>query len=271
MAAGRDPARPMGGRWYSRRLIQLAEDATERRKVPAARRLYQQHRVYSMLVRDATARATVQGSQLDPFGIRLARVPADATDVLALLAGSAAVDEVAAVPRGTLGKALGGLVLPESMSDITVDCSCPDHSGACTHALALIYELCAAADADPGVILDFAGVSLATLLARLTADPRRSAARPGAAVDPGDVDPEAVDPGAVAAGAVDPAVFYGEMIALPPLPAPPPVDPLTDLDSALLRTALRRTGTGAADVVEAVDELSELYGRLRRDGGGPAH
>ena len=45
-------------------------------------------------------------------------------------------------------------------------------------ALALIYELCAAADPDPAVLLEFAGVPLAALLARLTADPARTAPAP---------------------------------------------------------------------------------------------
>ena len=42
---------------------------------------------------------------------------------------------------------LGELVLPETASDVIVDCACPDDSGACVHALAVTYEFCAAADA----------------------------------------------------------------------------------------------------------------------------
>lgn len=38
---------------------------------------------------------------------------------------------------------------------------------------------------------------------------------------------------------------------------------MTLLDPSLLRAALRRTGTKAADVAEATDELAELYDRLR--------
>ncbi|MBS4101531.1 hypothetical protein KFZ73_09770, partial [Tsukamurella paurometabola] len=71
----RDTARPMGVTWFSRRLIQQREDVTERRKVQYARRLYQEHQVYSLAVVPASITATVQGSQLDPFGVALSRVP----------------------------------------------------------------------------------------------------------------------------------------------------------------------------------------------------
>jgi hypothetical protein len=151
------------------------------------------------------------------------------------------------------------LVLPESMADVDGDCTCPDDSGACQHGLALIYELCAAADPDPAVLLEFAGVPLASLLARLTADPVRSAGAPPVRAAGAD----RPSPGPIRAPVVPDAVFYGESVVLPPLPEPPPVDPMVDLDSALLRTALRRSGTAAADTGEAVDELAELYARLR--------
>lgn len=249
----RDTARPMGGTWFTRRLIQQREDVTERRKVQYARRLYQEHQVYSLAVVPASVTATVQGSQLDPFGVAFSRAPADPAVVVSLLVSQGASAELLGVTRGELGRALGELVLPEAASDVIVDCACPDDSGACVHALAVTYELCAAADADPSLVLDFAGVPLAGLLARVaSSDP--------APVPRADGAPDTWDPDAWDAGS---AAFHGDGLALPDLPEPGPVDPMTLLDPALLRLALRRTGTKPADVAEAQDELAELYDRLR--------
>lgn len=244
----------MGGTWFTRRLILQREDVTERRKVQYARRLYQEHQVYSLAVVPASVTATVQGSQLDPFGVALARVPADPAAVMSLLISQGASGELLAVTRGDLGRTLGELVLPENASDVIVDCACPDESGACVHALAVTYEFCAAADSDPSLVLDFAGVPLAGLLARVASSGTEKPGVPGPSSD-GAVEPDAWDAGA--------AAFYGDGLDLPPLPEPSPVDPMTMLDSALLRMALRRTGTKAGDVVEAQDELAELYDRLR--------
>ncbi|WP_019200326.1 hypothetical protein [Tsukamurella sp. 1534] len=252
----------MGGSWFSRRLIQQREEVTERRKVQYARRLYQEHQVYSLAVVPASVTATVQGSQLDPFAVSLSCVPGDPAAVVSLLLAQGAAAELLAVTRGELGRALGELVLPESASDVVVECACPDDSGACVHALAVTYEFCAAADTDPSLVLDFAGVALAGLLARVTAADRGEggAARtagPGRGAVNRAVEREG---GEWDAG---PAAFYGDGIALPALPEPEPVDPMTLLDPSLLRAALRRTGTKAADVAEAQDELAELYERLR--------
>lgn len=251
----KDSARPMGGQWFTRQLIQQREDVTERRKVQYARRLYQEHQVYSLAVVPASVTATVQGSQLDPFGVALSRLPGDAAAVVSLLVTQGASAELLAVTRGDLGRALGELVLPENASDVIVDCGCPDESGACVHALAVTYEFCAAADTDPSLVLDFAGVPLAGLLARVASSGSRT---PGPAVGSTDGAPP---PDAWDAGA---AAFFGEGLDLPPLPEPSPVDPLAVLDPALLRMALRRTGTKPGDVAEAQDELVELYDRLRR-------
>ncbi|TWS17619.1 hypothetical protein FK529_19615 [Tsukamurella asaccharolytica] len=251
----RDTARPMGATWFSRRLIQQREDVTERRKVQYARRLYQEHQVYSLAVVPASITATVQGSQLDPFGVGLSRVPGDPAAVVSLLVAQGATAELLGVTRGELGRTLGELVLPETASDVIVDCACPDDSGACVHALALTYEFCAAADGDPSLVLDFAGVPLAGLLARVNASEREGSAPLRSGADGARPSGEAWDAGA--------ASFYGEGYDLPPLPEPSPIDAMTLLDPALLRTALRRTGTKPADIAEATDELAELYDRLR--------
>ncbi|WP_102101400.1 hypothetical protein [Tsukamurella tyrosinosolvens] len=253
----RDTARPMGATWFGRRLIQQREEVTERRKVQYARRLYQEHQVYSLAVVPASITATVQGSQLDPFGVALSRVPGDAAAVVSLLVAQGAAAELLGVTRGELGRTLGELVLPETASDVNVDCACPDDSGACVHALAVTYEFCAAADADPSLILDFAGVPLAGLLARVSTSEREGSAP---STPEADGAREGWDPDAWDAGA---AAFYGEGYDLPPLPEPSPIDAMTLLDPALLRMALRRTGTKPADVAEAQDELAELYDRLR--------
>ncbi len=252
----RDTARPMGGTWFSRRLILQREDVTERRKVQYARRLYQEHQVFAVAVTPASVTATVQGSQLDPFPVVLSRVPAEPAVVVSLLLSQGAGGELLAVTRGDLGRVLGELVLPESASDVVVDCACPDESGACVHALAVTYELCAAADLDPSLILEFAGVPLAGLLARVSSAEREGPAPSARGTGARDAwDPEAWDAGA--------AAFFGDGLDPPPLPEPEPIDAMTLLDPALLRMALRRTGTKAADVAEASDELAELYDRLR--------
>ncbi|MGV7750418.1 hypothetical protein PJM50_29640, partial [Mycobacterium kansasii] len=92
-----------GATWFGRRLIQQREEVTERRKVQYARRLYQEHQVYSLAVVPASITATVQGSQLDPFGVALSRVPGDAAAVVSLLVAQGAAAELLGVTRGELG------------------------------------------------------------------------------------------------------------------------------------------------------------------------
>ncbi|MDF0530336.1 SWIM zinc finger family protein [Tsukamurella sp. 8F] len=244
--------RRMGGTWYTRILIRQAEDRTERRKVTYARRLYNERNVFRVAVRDAGITATVQGTQLDPFAVALQRAPGDAEVVLSLLAGRNATGEVMAVARGDLGRTLGGLVLPESASDVVVSCTCPDDSGACTHALAATYEAAAAMDTDPALVLEFAGVPLSSLVARLTTGERQGDRPPGARA------PAVPGPAEADAGG-----FYGDGYDLPSLPEPAPVDPPVLLDGAVLRTALRRSGTRSTDLVQASEELAELYARIR--------
>ena len=139
--------------------------------------------------------------------------------------------------------------MPTESADVESDCTCPDEAPRCIHALVTCYEVAAEIDRTPLTLLTVMGTDLRALLAEIDSRP---------------ADTRTSDE----AGAPDslrPDDFYGTTSTLPPLPSPSRMNPLTALDGAELRAALRATGVAPADIAETIDELGDLYDRLTAD------
>ncbi|MGZ8177847.1 SWIM zinc finger family protein [Williamsia sp. SKLECPSW1] len=227
-------------------MLAVADRPSDTRRVNKARGYFRERQVHDFRVRPGVVTALVQGSQLEPFetGLRFRTVEPDT--VVTLLRAQDATDDLLAVARGEQPSTLGAMVLPTEAADLVVECSCPDDEPHCIHVLAVAYELAARIDDSPGVALAMMGADVPTLLTRMRAGPVDGSNPP-----PTDSPPRRPSDDPFAIG------------VLPLLPEPPDFDVLTDLDSDGLTRALRASGVAALDVAEVVDELAELYARVR--------
>lgn len=231
---------------WSKGFLLAVEAPAEQRKITKARTYFRDRNVIDLVVRSGRVTGLVQGSQLDPFEVQIEAGPADPATVVSLLRARGRADELVAVTRGTQPELLGSLTIPAAPADVRTECNCPIDDDRCIHVLAVTYELAASIDKDPATLLTIVGADLPLLLAHLrdnTDDPdERQAEEPTQS----EVD------------------FYGDHRRLPGLPHPPPLDVLSELDTTALSAALRRSGSAAMDVAQAVDELAELYARITR-------
>ncbi|GAA0806341.1 SWIM zinc finger family protein [Spirilliplanes yamanashiensis] len=131
--------------------------------------------------------------------------------------------------------ALGLPLLPESIGDIAMDCTCDDPVRPCPHLAATCYALAASLDTDPFGMVAWRGRSREELLARL---------RPAAPAAPSSTPSPA---------AVDLASFWD---------APPPAAPGADAGALGVQVAI----VGLPGVVRRPDALLDELGPLVVDG-----
>ncbi|MBT0567246.1 SWIM zinc finger family protein [Williamsia sp. CHRR-6] len=244
------PPRGYGLTPWSRAVLSVVDRPSDVRRMNKARSYFRDRKVIDLRVRPGRVTALVQGSQLDPFETTLTARTVEPATVVELLRSRDATDDLVVLARGRQPVTLGELVLPTEPADIEGDCSCPDDEPRCIHVLAVTYELCAQIDARPALALTLMGADTTVLLKLL----EQSADGPGRAART----PQATG----SSTATLRSDYYGAGMPLPPLPLPPPVNVLTELDVTALGAALRASGTAPADVAEAIDELAELYDRF---------
>lgn len=219
-----------GATWWSRQLVDVLERLVDAGRLARGRSYARGGRVLSLEVVPGMVRGEVQGSQLEPFRAMFTMRKFDAYELAALR------DEVcqtpgmlAALASGTVPRELGTLLLPADAQDLDFDCSCPDFGWPCKHAAALTYLTAERLDVSPADILTLRGVDLETLISEV-----------------GESRSDLTD-------------FYGDELTLPALPRVASRAASEDLDSMLLRSALRAAGGG---VREGERELAELYRQL---------
>lgn len=265
--SSRQPTRGYGLTPWSRALVDLVEgrDKTgtptgvevETRRINSARRYFRDNHVRGLTIRSGEVKASVDGTQLDPFDVVLTFHTVDSDTVVGLLRGAGALDDLLGLARGEQPVSLGELLLPTESSDVVSACSCPDETVRCIHVLATVYEVAAEIDRSPTTVLTVMGTDLPTLLGAVE---RLSGSR-GPGTEAGEPTPAAPQPDEI----TSPADYFRIRAAALPIPKPAPMTPLTDLDPAALRHALRSSGVGPGDIAEAIDALGELYDRLTDD------
>ena len=253
---GTVPVRGYGLTPWSRAVVDVVEGRTDGagpvadgRRIVKARSYFRDRNTRRLTVGPGTVTASVWGSQLEPFTVRVSVDVVDTSALAAALRDRGAAGEMLSLNRGEQPPALGGLLIPDAAA-VTAECDCPDSADRCIHILAVAYEVAAEIDRTSTTLLTLRGTAVPDLLAALGDTPAATADGTGA--EPGSDDRLPVP-------AVD---FYGTGATAPPLPDPPSMNPLTDLDAGALRAALRASGVPAADLAEAVDELGDLYDRL---------
>ncbi|MGW6032529.1 SWIM zinc finger family protein [Gordonia terrae] len=222
------------------------ESIADSRRITKARRYFRDRHVRGLRIGAGQVTASVEGTQLEPFDVILTTRTVDTATLATLLRERGAVDELMLLTRGEQPPTLGELLVPTESADVETDCTCPDEAPRCIHALVTCYEVAAEIDRTPLTLLTVMGTDLRALLAEIDSRP---------------ADTRTSDE-AGASDSLRPDDFYGTTSTLPPLPSPSRMNPLTALDGAELRAALRATGVAPADIAETIDELGDLYDRL---------
>ncbi|MFM9376712.1 hypothetical protein [Gordonia sp. VNK21] len=245
--SGRAPVRGYGITAWGRAFVDPVEAEADHRHITGARRYFRDRHVDSLTILPGRITAAVRGSQLDPFTVTVQPRRIDPPTVVDLLRGTGRLDALLELARGEQPAALRELIAPTEPADVPSSCTCPDEAPRCIHVLATVFEVAARIDRRPTTLLHAMGTDLPELLAL---------ARGGD--DDGESDAATGEEG----GPGRPIVredWYGDRTPLPAAPVFGTVDPLTELEPAALRRALRASGVPATVIAEAVDDLAELY------------
>ncbi|MFI5268170.1 MAG: SWIM zinc finger family protein [Chloroflexota bacterium] len=242
-----------GTEWWTRQWIGALEAFGWENRLQRGRTYARTGRVVSLSVEAGLAEASVRGSQPAPYRvlIRLQAFPRSLWDsVLDLIARKARytgqllagemppdVDELFA--------ATGHSLFPQSQSELTASCSCPDDANPCKHIAAVLYVLGSRFDADPCVLFRLRGMPREVLLAEIRAR-RHVPETPGLTAQPNDAT-EPPRPIALAG-------FHGNFDDLTSqaleIDAP-------EIDPAAFALSLPRALTGDARLLEALAQMAK--------------
>ena len=232
----------IGEQWWSRRFIDVLESLGLASRLSRGRSYARSGQVLTLDIGTGHVTATVQGSRVKPYRVRLTVDPLTTrqwrvvTDVLAaravfrarLLAG-----EMPAEIERVFSDA-GTPLFPASARDLTMHCNCPDWGVPCKHVAAVCYVLAEAFDDDPFAMLAWRGKARADLLAAL----RGKGAGRAAGLAPSDRPARALEGDSPALAALadvtgraieesltdfwSPGLSQARLRAVPPSPVTPP-------------------------------------------------
>jgi len=165
----------IGRSWWSRRFIEVLESLGLGGRLDRGRHYARAGQVLSMTVSTSIVMAQVQGSRPEPYKVRIGvkaftgaewstverAMAAQALYAAKLLAGEMPSD------IENLFAELDLRLFPQSLDEISMDCSCPDWEVPCKHLAAVSYLLAESFDQDPFQILAWRGRARQPLLERL--------------------------------------------------------------------------------------------------------
>jgi uncharacterized Zn finger protein len=165
----------IGESCWSRRFLGVMESLTASNRLSRGRSYARSGQVSDLAVRATWVTARVQGSTRKPYDvwIQVPRLPEARWDrVEEILAGQASL--LAPLLAGEIRPeiedafaAAGVSLLPGSLGELAMQCSCPDNANPCKHVAATFYVLAEAFDRDPFLIFAWRGRDRETLLAKL--------------------------------------------------------------------------------------------------------
>jgi len=225
-----------GTEWWTRQWLGALEAFGWENRLQRGRSYARTGRVLTLSVEAGLAQARVRGSRPTPYTvvIRLRAFPRSlwdsALDLIAqkarytgqLLAGEMPPD------IDDLFAATGHSLFPQSPSELTASCSCPDDANPCKHIAAVHYVLGARFDADPFVLPRLRGMPRETLLGEIRA--RRHVPEGATLIAP------PLDPGEPAR----PLALAGFHGALDDVPAQAPDVDSPDVDGAAIALSMPR-------------------------------
>lgn len=232
--------------WWSERLDDAVAELIDTGRYGRGQKLARTGAVLSMTVEPGRVRGQVQGSEVRPYTASFLLAPLgedDAGKVLALLRERPEL--VGQLVAGRMPEVLGtdehGL-FPRYADELDFECSCADWGWPCKHAAALVQVLCDGIEAQPQTLLAVRGVDVGALL--------------GTAGD----GPQPLEQGGgTPVGVLEHFWEPTAELTAPVVRFSPAID---DLDSDLLRAALRTAGGGPEAAADAVTWLRDAYRRL---------
>jgi len=250
----------IGSSWWSKRFLEVLESFALGSRLTRGKNYARAGQVLTLDVEPGAVRATVQGSRVKPYKVRVGlspfedeiwaevelRLAAQALFSAQLLAG-----ELPAEIEGVFAAA-GAPLFPHAVDDLAMSCSCPDSAVPCKHIAATFYLLAEAFDDDPFQILHWRGRSRDELLAGLRAEDGQGLT-------------EARDVGAAAALRDLHTPELDEVLDrywLPPVPLTGKTRPVLAVEPDLLLRQLPTPGPRLGGKA-LVDALRPLYRRMR--------
>ncbi|MCL5948613.1 MAG: SWIM zinc finger family protein [Actinobacteria bacterium] len=165
----------IGDTWWSKRFIDVLESFHMGTRLTRGRSYARAGQVLELEVTPGEVTSSVQGSRVKPYKVSIRLLPLSEKDwtmveqameeravfLAKLLAGDMPhdIEEVFSSCRLSL--------FPESLRDLSTDCSCPDWANPCKHIAATFYLLAEAFDGDPFLIFQWRGRTKQELLSRL--------------------------------------------------------------------------------------------------------
>lgn len=165
----------IGQQWWSKRFLEVLESFGMGGRLARGKRYARAGQVLSLSVSKSVVMASVQGSRPTPYKARIVvkaftdaewgRIEEALADQ-ALFAAKLLAGELPADIEQVFAE-LGLLLFPDTMRELTMDCSCPDWEVPCKHLAAVCYLLAESFDNDPFEILAWRGRTRGELLGRL--------------------------------------------------------------------------------------------------------
>ena len=162
-------------RWWSERWWAVMESIGVARRLEHGKHYARAERVLSLEIEPGLVSADVQGSRYDPYHVEIG-VDAftddewhEAVKALASQALFSAKLLAGEIPENT-EEAFSGVGLslfPNSASELTMKCSCPDAFVPCKHIVAIHYVLADKLGADPFLLFEWRGRSRGRILREL--------------------------------------------------------------------------------------------------------
>ncbi|NED98575.1 SWIM zinc finger family protein [Phytoactinopolyspora halotolerans] len=163
-------------KWWSERFIEVLQTIVVGGRLQRGRTYARNGQVIEMELGAGTVTASVQGSRVRPYRVRIGLTPFDDAD-WGQVAG-ALVDNAWYTAKLLAGEmpddiedvftAVGLSLFPAGSSDLSMDCTCPDPDGPCKHIAAVFYLLAESFDDDPFTILAWRGRNRDELLGTLS-------------------------------------------------------------------------------------------------------
>ncbi|MCX6000174.1 MAG: SWIM zinc finger family protein [Chloroflexi bacterium] len=180
----------IGETWWSKRWIGVLESFGMGARLGRGRSYARRGQVVSIDVQKGAVAARVQGTQPEPYSIKIELKPLSekdwgkVTDAMASQAVFAARLLSGEMPQNieeAFGEAKISL-FPTSVEDLITDCSCPDWANPCKHIAAVYYLMAERFDEDPFLVFKLRGRTKEELIGILRE--KRSQTLPEADVTP---------------------------------------------------------------------------------------
>jgi uncharacterized Zn finger protein len=166
-----------GTSWWAKRWIAVLESFNIGGRLQRGRTYARGGQVLSIEVEKGKVTAKVQGSERQPYAVRIELNVLDADEwdaVLRTLTQQALF--VARLLAGEMPQEIEEVftkadvsLFPKKLKDLRTSCSCPDVSNPCKHIAAVYYLLGEEFDRDPFLLFRLRGLSREELMARLEA------------------------------------------------------------------------------------------------------